>query len=118
MPLKSGRRVLVYHALGLHPGRNLLPPPHPPKLTPHRERRLLEQEKEALRKLAGEFPGVVIAVENARPYLFHSPYCYSEKLDSLKEAVEPSTVPMCRSPWTSATCTWPLNFILLIQSRR
>lgn len=81
-----GAKVLVYHAGRFIPEETFCLPLIPQR-DPQRERRLLEQEKEALRKLAGEFPGVVIAVENARPYLFHSPYCYGEKLASLKEAV-------------------------------
>jgi len=38
--------------------------------------------------LSEELSGVVIGVENARAYLFHSPYCYGERLSSLKEQVE------------------------------
>jgi sugar phosphate isomerase/epimerase len=81
-----GAKILVYHAGRFIPEETFCLPLNPQR-DPDRERKLLEQEKESLQKLAGEFPGVVIAVENARPYLFHSPYCYGEKLDSLKEAV-------------------------------
>ena len=82
-----GTRVLVYHAGRFLPEETFCLPLIPQR-DPDRERRLLEQEKGALQKLAEEFPGVVIAVENARPYLFHSPYCYAEKLDSMKEVVQ------------------------------
>lgn len=48
------------------------------------------QEREALLELAqvAEQLGVTIAVENARPYLDGSPYCYAEYLSSLVEQVE------------------------------
>jgi len=81
-----GARVLVYHAGRFIPEETFCLP-LVPRRDPERERRLLEQEKGALRKLAEEFPEVIIAVENARPYLFHSPYCYGERIDLLQEQV-------------------------------
>lgn len=48
---------------------------------------LMEQEASLLQKLAGEYPKINICVENARPYLHHSPWCYAEKLDALREQV-------------------------------
>jgi len=50
--------------------------------------RLLEQEATLLREAADAFPGIVIAMENARPYLHHSPYCYAEIPSGLKSQVE------------------------------
>ena len=82
-----GASILVYHAGRFLPEETFCLPLIP-RRDSDRERRLLEQETETLQKLAGEFPGLVIAVENARPYLFHSPYCYGERLDSLKEVVK------------------------------
>ena len=81
-----GSRVLVYHAGRFIPEEAFcLPLVHPRDR--EREKRLLDQEREALRELSEEFPEVVIAVENARPYLFHSPYCYGEKMDLLQEQI-------------------------------
>jgi sugar phosphate isomerase/epimerase len=51
------------------------------------QKRLLERERERLVHLSEEFPDTLICVENARPYLFHSPYCYAENLCELKEEV-------------------------------
>jgi sugar phosphate isomerase/epimerase len=81
-----GARVLVYHAGRFIPEETFCLPLSP-RRDPDREKRLLEQEREALRELAEEFPEVVIAVENARPYLFHSPYCYGERIDLLQDQV-------------------------------
>ena len=39
---------------------------------------MLALEAETLRLAADAFPEVTIAMENARPYLHHSPYCYAE----------------------------------------
>ena len=50
-----GAKVLVYHAGRFIPEETFCLPLIPQR-DPQRERRLLEQEKEALRKLAGEFP--------------------------------------------------------------
>lgn len=53
-----------------------------------RKKRLLDIEASVINGLSREFPGVTICMENARPYLFHSPYCYAELLDPLKAQVE------------------------------
>jgi sugar phosphate isomerase/epimerase len=82
-----GSGVLVYHAGRFIPEETFCLPLVPNR-EPERENRLLQQEKEALQKLAGEFPEVVIAVENARPYLYHSPYCYGERIDLLRDLVK------------------------------
>jgi len=52
------------------------------------QQHLLSQERSMLAELAAAYPGVTICLENARPYLFHSPYCYAEKIDLLKRQVE------------------------------
>ena len=41
-----------------------------------------------IRGLAEAFPDIVICMENARPFLFHSPYCYAELLSPLREQVQ------------------------------
>jgi sugar phosphate isomerase/epimerase len=81
-----GARVLVYHAGRFIPEEAFCLPLIPNREA-EREKRLLDQEREALWELAEEFPEVVIAVENARPYLFHSPYCYGERIDLLNDQV-------------------------------
>lgn len=72
-----GARCMVYH-----PGR-FLPEEQfllkgPLSLTPLQQEPLLLHEAELLREAADSFPGTIIAMENARPYLHHSPYCYAE----------------------------------------
>ena len=52
------------------------------------KRRLLNIGTKSLKRLADEFPDIIICMKNARHYLFHSPYCYAEKLDALKEQIE------------------------------
>jgi sugar phosphate isomerase/epimerase len=81
-----GARVLVYHAGRFLPEETFCLPLIPQR-DPDRERRLLEQEKEALQKLTEKFPELVITVENARPYLYHSPYCYGERIDFLRDQI-------------------------------
>lgn len=79
--------VLVYH-----PGRFLveeefaLRGPH--LLGADEQMKLLETEALVLRYAADQFPRMVIAMENARPYLHHSPYCYAEYPEELKNQVE------------------------------
>lgn len=48
---------------------------------------LMEHEATLLQKLAGEYPRVNICIENARPYLHHSPYCYAENPDALRRQI-------------------------------
>lgn len=66
----------------LHPGRYLaeeeFPLRGPLVVTADEQRRLLDLEVKVLQEAAEAFPEVVIAMENARPYLYHSPYCYAE----------------------------------------
>ncbi|MDD5106098.1 MAG: sugar phosphate isomerase/epimerase [Desulfuromonadaceae bacterium] len=72
-----GAEVMVYH-----PGRFLVEEEFgvrgPITLERAEEERLLELEATILQEAADKFPMVVIAMENARPYLHHSPYCYAE----------------------------------------
>jgi len=82
-----GAQVLVYH-----PGRYLAEEkfgviaPHFPEENVRQQ--LLEEEAAVLQEAADAFPGVVIAMENARPYLHYSPYCYAEIPAQLKAQVE------------------------------
>lgn len=82
-----GSRILVYHAGRFipeetFPFQNGLP------IADDLTRRLREMEKEQLIRLSGAYPQVTICIENARPYRHHSPYCYGERLDALREQVE------------------------------
>lgn len=78
---------LVYH-----PGRYVAEETFfinaPRELSPADQQHLLDLERSILDKLAAEYPTVTICLENARPYIFHSPYCYAEKIDLLKRQVE------------------------------
>jgi sugar phosphate isomerase/epimerase len=72
-----GAEVMVYH-----PGRFLVEEEFgvrgPITLESVEKERLLEVEAVILQEAADKFPMLVIAMENARPYLYHSPYCYAE----------------------------------------
>lgn len=72
-----GAEVMVYH-----PGRFLVEEEFgvrgPVTMEPAEEERLLDLEATILQEAADKFPMVVIAMENARPYRHHSPYCYAE----------------------------------------
>ncbi len=72
-----GARCMVYH-----PGRYLVEEEFgirgPLAFTSHEKQELRDQEAKILQEAAGCFPDVIIAMENARPYLHHSPYCYAE----------------------------------------
>ena len=82
-----GAKILVYHAGRFIPEETFGIPLIPDR-DKEKEGQLLEKEAKALLRLSEEFPRVVIGVENARPYLFHSPYCYGEHLGSLNEQME------------------------------
>ena len=81
-----GAGILVYH-----PGRFVAEESFAigveSDLTPDAKKELLHQEADLLRSFAAEFPDIVICMENARPYLFHSPYCYAEQPHLLREQV-------------------------------
>ena len=72
-----GASCMVYH-----PGRYLpeeeFASRGPLSLPQWEQQALLDQEAELLQAAAVAFPETIIAMENARPYLHHSPYCYAE----------------------------------------
>ena len=72
-----GARCMVYH-----PGRYLPEEQFaikgPLDLTSEQQQALLLHEAELLQEAADSFSETIIAMENARPYLHHSPYCYAE----------------------------------------
>lgn len=81
-----GSGILVYHAGRFVPEEDFSIPGYS-EFTEGERESLLDGEASALRDLADEFPDVFICVENARPYLYHSPYCYAEYPGKLKEQV-------------------------------
>jgi sugar phosphate isomerase/epimerase len=48
----------------------------------------MDREIRLLQQLAEEFPEMVIGIENARPYRYHSPYSYAERLMDLAVTVQ------------------------------
>lgn len=82
-----GAQCMVYH-----PGRFLAEEEFSikgPRSFSHEERlQKLEQEAEILQREADAIPEVVITMENARPYRYHSPYCYAEMPHELFRQVE------------------------------
>ncbi len=82
-----GARCMVYH-----PGRYLPEEQFAIKgslpLIFQQQQPLLEHEAEVLQEAADAFPKVIIAMENARPYLHHSPYCYAEIPHALVTQIE------------------------------
>ena len=82
-----GSKILVYHAGRFIP-EETFPINGNLKISSDEKQRLLDIEAKSLNGLSEKYPDVVICLENARPYLFHSPYCYAERPDILKEQVE------------------------------
>jgi sugar phosphate isomerase/epimerase len=82
-----GSRILVYHSGRFIP-EETFPTNGNRSLSSDDEKKLLNIEANALRNLSEEYPEVIICLENARPYLFHSPYCYAERIDVLKKQVK------------------------------
>ncbi len=77
-----GASCMVYH-----PGRYLAEEAFgirgPIMVTPREKNEFLGHEAAVLAQASASFPEVVIAMENARPYLHHSPYCYAEDPEAL-----------------------------------
>lgn len=83
---RIGAKIIVYHSGRFVPEETF----HikgKRDVTPSDKRIFLDQEKEALVQLSKVFPGVTICLENARPYIHHSPYSYAEQIDQLREQV-------------------------------
>lgn len=85
----TGAEVLVYHSGRYIPEEHFHLPGGRRNLSAAAKEQLLRQEREALLELAerADRSGVTIAMENARPYLDASPYCYAEQLSLLVEQV-------------------------------
>jgi len=84
---RIGARVLVYHS-GRFFTEETFPVKEKQLITPSQQNSLLERERRHLLALSQAFPDITICMENARPYLFHSPYCYAERLELLKKQIE------------------------------
>ncbi|MGD9018790.1 MAG: sugar phosphate isomerase/epimerase [Desulfuromonadales bacterium] len=82
-----GAEAVVYHP-GRFQAEESFGPLGKIVLPDDQKQSLLGFEVEQLQALADSFPDQVIALENARPYRHHSPYCYAERIDLLKEQVE------------------------------
>jgi sugar phosphate isomerase/epimerase len=78
--------VVVCHA-GQYISNNEFPMHHKSSITEDEQTHLLAVEAAALREVSMEFPSITIAVENARPYLMHSPYCYAERTEALRRQI-------------------------------
>jgi sugar phosphate isomerase/epimerase len=81
-----GSRILVYHP-GRYVPEEAFPIMGKSDLSDDAKKFLLEREALTLAAMADEFPDIIICLENARPYLHHSPYCYAENIDFLKQQV-------------------------------
>ncbi|MBU4372843.1 MAG: sugar phosphate isomerase/epimerase [Euryarchaeota archaeon] len=79
-----GSKIVVYH-----PGRYVpeedFPVNSKVNISVDEKRRLLDFEASAIERLSTEYPEIIVCMENARPYLSHSPYCYAEQPALLKE---------------------------------
>jgi len=82
-----GAEIMVYHP-GRFQAEESFGPLGKIEHTEDRCQKLLDLEAEVLLKFASEFPGQTIAMENARPYRYHSPYCYAETISALQEQVD------------------------------
>jgi sugar phosphate isomerase/epimerase len=90
-----GSNILVYHAGRFVPEETFaIQKEH--SISENLAQELLEIEQERISRLAKEFPTITICLENARPYLHHSPYCYGERLELLKDQVKKIARPNVR----------------------
>lgn len=81
-----GSRIVVYHP-GRYVPEEAFPVNGKVNISEDEKRRLLDFEADTIQNISSEFPEITICMENARPYLFHSPYCYAERIEPLKEQV-------------------------------
>ncbi len=81
-----GARCMVYHP-GRYQAEETFGIQEPLHFISQEQQRLRDYEAKVLQEAADAFPGVIIAMENARPYLYHSPYCYAESPAVLAEQV-------------------------------
>jgi sugar phosphate isomerase/epimerase len=79
-------KIVVYHA-GRYVPEETFPLNGKVTILEDDKIRLLDFEASIIQDRASEFPELTICLENARPYLFHSPYCYGESPALLKEQI-------------------------------
>jgi sugar phosphate isomerase/epimerase len=79
-------KIVVYHP-GRYVPEEAFPVNGRVNISEDEKRRLLDFEAATIQNISSEFPEITICMENARPYLFHSPYCYAERIEPLKEQV-------------------------------
>ncbi len=79
-------KIVVYHP-GRYVPEEVFPVAGKVNISEDEKRRLLDFEAATIHNISSEFPGITICMENARPYLYHSPYCYAERIEPLKEQV-------------------------------
>jgi len=79
-------KIVVYHP-GRYVPEEAFPVNGKVNISEDEKRRLLDFETATIQNISSEFPEITICMENARPYLFHSPYCYAEIIEPLKEQV-------------------------------
>ncbi|MBZ4653828.1 MAG: endonuclease [Peptococcaceae bacterium] len=79
-----GANVMVYHAGRYLPEEEFLLPRNK-KITPLEKKKMWDTERDLLWEMGEKAYrlGVTIGVENARPYMDASPYCYGEDLKAL-----------------------------------
>jgi sugar phosphate isomerase/epimerase len=87
-----GSNILVYHAGRFIP-EEAFPIQNGHSIKRDLAHRLTEIEREQIIRLSEEYPHVTICIENARPYLYHSPYCYGEKIELLQDQVNQIGMP-------------------------
>lgn len=83
---ETGSKTVVYHP-GRYVPEEAFPVSGKVNIPEDEKRRLLDFEIATIQNISSEFPEITICMENARPYLFHSPYCYAERIELLKEQV-------------------------------
>lgn len=83
---KIDSKIVVYHP-GRYVPEEAFPVNGRVNISEDEKRRLLDFEAATIQNISSKFPGITICMENARPYLFHSPYCYAETIEPLKEQV-------------------------------
>jgi len=79
-------KIVVYHP-GRYVPEEAFPVNGRVNISEDEKRRFLDFEASTIQNISSEFPGITICMENARPYLVHSPYCYAERIEPLKEQV-------------------------------
>lgn len=81
-----GSKIVVYHP-GRYVPEEAFPVNGKAHISDDEKIQLLDFEASTIQGISSEFSDIFICMENARPYLFHSPYCYAEQPALLKEQI-------------------------------